>query len=128
MIYAFLIAVAAGGTSSGILAALWQGAKGSVIKARADLAQATAATAAATKAVEISEAARGDERARLNNLIVELKKEVAALEVNMPRDPAGVRSRINELLGAVQPPVPVPAPGAGTGPLGIMPFGSAPKT
>jgi Cu/Ag efflux pump CusA len=125
--YALLIVLAAGGLSSGILAALWQGAKGALIKERSDHDSTKADLAATNTGLKISEAARGDERTRLNTLIVELKKEIATLEANLPADPGAVRDRLNQLLGGVQSPVPVPDPGAGIGPLGTMPFGSAPK-
>lgn len=118
MIYAFLIVLAVGGIVSGVLAALWQGAKGALIKARAELAQQTAATLAAEKAAEISEAARKDERARMDAVVTSLNKEISDLEANLPRDPAAVRNRLNELLGPVQPTPPVPSKGGSIPPWG----------
>jgi hypothetical protein len=118
VIYALLIVLAVGGISSGVLAALWQGAKAALIKARADLATQVAATTAADKAAELSEAARTDERARMDAVVTSLNKEIADLEANLPRDPAAVRNRLNELLGPVQPTPPVPSRGGSIPPYG----------
>lgn len=128
MTYAFLAALVAGGIASTILAALWQAAKKSLEQEKAEHQQTKNALAAATTGVEISEAARSDEKARLEVLVAQLKKEIDSLATNLPRDPAGVRSRLNELLGSAKGDVPArDASGAGASPHGAMPFGGATK-
>jgi len=128
VIYAFLIVLAVGGLTSGILAALWQGAKGALIKERSDHAATKADLAAATAAVKVSESGRASDNAREEALITALKKEVDSLEAKLPADPAAVRDRLNQLLGGVvQPAPPVPSPAPRVSAFGTMPFGGTPK-
>lgn len=127
MTYAFLIALIVGLVAAIVLVALWQSTKQLLMKEKVAHDKTKNDLQAATAGLQLSEAGRSDEKVRLEALVVQLKKEIDTLASNVPHDPAAVRGRLNELLGAVQPAVPVPGPGAGTGPLGAMPYGSAPK-
>ena len=123
MTYAFLIALAAGGLASGLLAAMWQAAKVALVKERADHQKTQADLAATLAALKVSEQARGENTARLEALISQKQSEIAALEADQYacNSPALVRERLRKLLS---PPAPA---GAGVAPLGTVPFGSAPK-
>lgn len=110
-----------------VLVALWQSTKQQLQREQAAHEKTRAELSATNTGLELSEAGRSDERRRLEALIAQLKLEISHLETSLSDDPAAVRARLTELLGAVQPTVPVPNPGAGAGPLGVMPFGSTAK-
>lgn len=120
MTYAFFIVLALGGIVSAILTALWKGAQSVLIKERTAHEKTKGDLAATTKGLEISEAARKDEKARLEAVIAAKRAEIEALEADNHacNSPALVRERLRGLLSSPE----VPSPGAG-----IAPFGGVPK-
>lgn len=125
MTYAFLILLAVALLGALVLVALW---KSTEVKLKAEAVahdRTKLALATAEKGTEISEAARGDEKARLEQVVTNLKGELSQLEkaIDEKANPADVRARLRQLLGAEGSAVrPVPTPGGG-----IPPFGGVPK-
>ena len=81
----------------------------------------------ACAALQLAEAARKDEKGRSEKAIAALRAEIATLEGDLDacRTPDAVRDRLRKLLLSSVPEA--PAGGAGLGPLGAVPYGSAPK-
>ena len=127
MTYALLISIGLGALSSAILAALWQGAKGALLAEKAKSQDLATQLTAVTAAAKVSEMARADDKARLEQVITQLKKEIATLEASAPHDPAAVRARLQQLLGGVSKNVPVPGSGGGQAGYGGVPFGLTTK-
>jgi len=112
--YALLVVMAA----SGLLAAFWQAARAALVKERGEHQKTKGDLTAVSKALEISEAARKDETARLEAVIAAKKTEIATLEADTYacNSPALVRERLRSLLSS-----PTPAAPSGT------PYGGVPK-
>ena len=128
MIYALLAAIAVGALVASILIAALKGAQADLVQERADHAKTRTQLLEATAGAKTSEVARGDNDARLEAVIVELKKEIDRLENSASVDPAAVRDRLVGLFGTASGNLPgAPGPGLGTGALGLMPYGSTPK-
>lgn len=125
MTAALLASLAVGSIASLVLAALWQGAQKICLQERAAHVQQLAEMEARyTTGLQLSEAARVDEVARLEALIEQKKADIATLEADQYacNSPALVRERLRKLL--LSPTSTANSAGAGTGPLGTMPFGS----
>ncbi len=120
MTYAFFIVLALGGIASAILTALWKGAQSVAQKERAAHEKTKNDLAATVKGLEISEAARRDEKARLEAVIAAKRADIEALEADNHacNSPALVRERLRGLLSSPPPD----APGGG-----VPPFGGVPK-
>jgi len=118
--YAFLIALAAGGIAAGILTALWKGAQNLLSIEKAAHEKTKGDLAATAKGLEISEAARGDEKARLEAVIAAKKAEIATLEADTYacNSPALVRERLRSLLHS---------PSADPASPSVPPYGGVPK-
>lgn len=100
MNYAFFILLAASGIGAAILVALWKSTEIREKGARNELEGANRELFATRTAVQISEAARADEKARLESVIAGLKKEIQNLETDLAAcsSPDAVRERLRRLL------------------------------
>lgn len=119
MTYAFFIVLAAWGITAAILVALWKGAQSVAQRERSDHEKTKNDLVATMKGLEISEAARKDETARLEAVIAAKRAEIEALEADNHacNSPALVRERLRGLLSS-------PSPTSGGG---VPPFGGVPK-
>lgn len=110
-----------------ILVALWKSTQLRENTTQHNLNAMTGNYESATQGLLISEAARKDEKKRNEAAVAALRAEIAALESDLYacNSPALVRERLRKLLQSSVPEA--PSSGAGTGPLGAVPYGSAPK-
>jgi len=111
VIYAFLISLGVGGLSSGILAALWKAAQKLLSDERGAHAVTRANLGMAQTALELVEAARKDDKSRLEAVIAAKLVEIKELEADTYacNSPAVVRERLRKLL--VSPPAPAASSG-----------------
>jgi len=102
MIYALFASLAAGAIACAILASLWKGAQAALAEEKAAHAKTQNDLMAVTKGLELSEASRGDEKARAEAMVVKLKQEITSLENDLVAcgDPDLVRERLRQLLSA----------------------------
>lgn len=107
MTAAFLIALVLGGGLSGVFAALWKGVLGVLAAERAAHEATKSTITAASKAVEIAEAAQLEIIAQYDAAMAAKRVDILALEADNHacNSPALVRERLRKLAAApVIPP------------------------
>ena len=110
-----------------VLVALWKSTQLRENTVQHNLNAMTRNYESACMALQLAEAARSDERARNEHAMAALRAEIASLEGDLYacNSPGVVRDRLRKLLQSSMSEA--SSNGAGTGPLGAMPYGSSPK-